>query len=65
MLLAILYFVFTGGMILAVDLMSKPRSDVPAQIEHSTAVRAVNHPATGLLRRGVTVGEMPDLQGRQ
>jgi len=65
MLLAILYFVFTGGMILAVDLMSKPSSDIGAQIEHSPAVNAANHPATRLPRKGATVAEMPVAMGRQ
>jgi hypothetical protein len=64
-LLPILYFAFAGGMMLAMSMISKPSSDVPAQIAESAAVPTATHPATRLLRKGVAVAATPVAPTRQ
>jgi hypothetical protein len=64
-LLPILYFAFAGGMMLAMSMISKPSSDVPAQIAESAAVPTATHPATRLLPKGVAVAATPVAPTRQ
>jgi hypothetical protein len=60
-LLAMLYFAFAGGLMLAAIPISKPSSEVSARLAHSTAVGAATHTVTRPLPKGAAVSAMPVL----
>ena len=64
-LLPILYFAFAGWMMLAMSLISKPSSDVPAQIAQPAAMPAATHPVPRSSPKGPAIAATPVTPARQ